>query len=289
MDSQQGQALSSGASQASPRGFRNAMLFGQFTAGAASLSEFGSLEYRQQTVQSVTNTLGYVLNSIPAEARNFMDPLGLLETYSFSISGLSGDPSAFFSLDRQTNGLKLGNSTPFETNAAYVSESFSSPETIIIGGDQAFPTQTEKEVNALSVDNQLLNLNLKNNKSVSTEEPGGSDLQFVKDITTVNLELADMPVMGIVLRNDEIDGRGTESLTLSYLNGKGGLDSLALLSPAELFSPLTLVSSEDFINNPDPTALLDTLMALAKLPQAIGASEDGNDPSTGSGLSGLSG
>jgi len=286
MNQEQLQALISGFSLPGAEGFNSAALFDQLTEATAPLANISTLEYREQLFTRTTDGLDQLLGAIPAEARNFSDPSGFVQTYSTSESANSSMTSLFvLRTVTQTNttndGVLLGEGTPLETNAFYSSVNTTSSTTNTRSG--AVLTSSETQTDTFAIDNQLLNLTLQNTGSERTL--AGQNIET--NSTTLSLDLGEMAILDLGLSNVSLNGTGIELLNLSYPNTDGGQDSLALPTSTNVLLPLAIGTAESFVNNPDPTVLLDTLTGLATLPEPIGTLVGGDNPLAGLGLPAL--
>lgn len=290
MNQEQLQALISGFSLPSDGSFDSAALFDQLTAATAPLADFSTLEYRQQLFNGVTEGLDQLVGAIPTEVRNFNDAPGVVETYSVSETANSTVTSAvIFRTTTQTtttnDGILLGEGTPLETNAFH--ESVSSTSTTSNRFSGATLATTESQTDTFGIDNQLVNLTLQNSESSGSATLLGQTTEFASNATTLSLDLADMEILDVGLTNASLNGVGIELLTLSYPNAEGGQDNLALPTSTNVLLPLALGVAEGFVNNPDPTAVLDTLTGLVDLPEPIAALAGGDNPLAGLGLPAL--
>lgn len=286
MNQEQLQTLISGFTLPSNGSFDSATLFDQLTEATAPLADFSTLEYREQLFNGVTDGLDQFVGAIPAEARNFSDPSGFLQTNSTAESATSTTTTAFiFRTVTQTNttndGVLLGEGTPLETNGYYDSVNTTSTTTNRLNGSVL--TSSETQTDTFGIENQLANLTLQNTDSERTI--AGQNIET--NSTTLSLDLADMQILDVGLSNVSLNGTGIELLTLSYPNAEGGQDSLALPTSTNVLLPLALGAAEGFVNNPDPTALLDTVTGLVTLPEPIGSLVGGDNPLAGLGLSEL--
>lgn len=290
MNQEQLQALISGFSLPSDGSFDSAALFDQLTTATAPLADFSTLEYRQQLFNGVTEGLDQLVGAIPTEVRNFNDAPGVVETYSVSETANSTVTSAvIFRTTTQTtttnDGILLGEGTPLETNAFH--ESVSSTSTTSNRFSGATLATTESQTDTFGIDNQLVNLTLQNSESSGSATLLGQTTEFASNATTLSLDLADMEILDVGLTNASLNGVGIELLTLSYPNAEGGQDNLALPTSTNVLLPLALGIAEGFVNNPDPTAVLDTLTGLVDLPEPIAALAGGDNPLAGLGLPAL--
>lgn len=290
MNQEQLQALISGFSLPSDGSFDSAALFDQLTTATAPLADFSTLEYRQQLFNGVTEGLDQLVGAIPTEVRNFNDAPGVVETYSVSETANSTVTSAvIFRTTTQTtttnDGILLGEGTPLETNAFH--ESVSSTSTTNNRFSGATLATTESQTDTFGIDNQLVNLTLQNSESSGSATLLGQTTEFASNDTTLSLDLADMEILDVGLTNASLNGVGIELLTLSYPNAEGGQDNLALPTSTNVLLPLALGVAEGFVNNPDPTAVLDTLTGLVDLPEPIAALAGGDNPLAGLGLPAL--
>lgn len=290
MNQEQLQALISGFSLPSDGSFDSAALFDQLTTATAPLADFSTLEYRQQLFNGVTEGLDQLVGAIPTEVRNFNDAPGVVETYSVSETANSTVTSAvIFRTTTQTtttnDGILLGEGTPLETNAFH--ESVSSTSTTSNRFSGATLATTESQTDTFGIDNQLVNLTLQNSESSGSATLLGQTTEFASNATTLSLDLADMEILDVGLTNASLNGVGIELLTLSYPNAEGGQDNLALPTSTNVLLPLALGVAEGFVNNPDPTAVLDTLTGLVDLPEPIAALAGGDNPLAGLGLPAL--
>jgi hypothetical protein len=283
MNQEQLQALISGFTLPGNSSFDSAALFDQLTEATAPLADFSTLEYREQLFNGVTDGLDQFVGAIPAEARNFSDPSGFVQTNSTAENATSTTTTAFvFRTVTQTNttndGVLLGEGTPLETNGYYESVNTTSTTTNRLNGSVL--TSSESQTDTFGIENQLANLTLQNTDSERTI--AGQNIET--NSTTLSLDLADMQILDVGLSNVSLNGTGVELLTLSYPNAEGGQDSLALPTSTNVLLPLALGAAEGFVNNPDPTALLDTVTGLVTLPEPIGSLAGGDNPLAGLGL-----
>lgn len=283
MNQEQLQGLISGFTLPSNGNFDSAALFDQLAEATAPLADFSTLEYREQLFNGVTDGLDQFVGAIPTEVRNFNDAPGVLETYSVSETATSNVTTAFiFRTTTQTtttnDGVLLGEGTPLETNAFHESVSTTSTTTNRLNGSTV--ASSEGQTDTFGIENQLVNLTLQNTDSERTI--AGQNIET--NSTTLSLDLADMQILDVGLSNASLNGTGIELLTVSYPNADGGQDSLALPTSTNILLPLALGAAEGFVNNPDPTALLDTVTGLVTLPEPIGSLAGGDNPLAGLGL-----
>ena len=286
MNQEQLQALISGFTLPGNGSFDSAALFDQLTEASAPLADFSTLEYREQLFNGVTDGLDQFVGALPAEARNFSDAPGFVETYSTTESTTTTATSLFVlrtvtQTDTTNDGVLLGEGTPLETNGYYESVNTTSTTTNRLNGSTV--ASSESQTDTFGIDNQLVNLTLQNVDSGTVI--AGQNIET--NSTTLSLDLADMQILDVGLSNISLNGTGIELLTLAYPNAEGGQDSLALPTSTNVLLPLALGAAEGFANNPDPTALLDTLTGLAELPEPIGALAGGENPLAGLGLPAL--
>lgn len=286
MNQEQLQALISDFTLPGNGSFDSAALFDQLTEASAPLADFSTLEYREQLFNGVTDGLDQFVGALPAEARNFSDAPGFVETYSTTESTTTTATSLFVlrtvtQTDTTNDGVLLGEGTPLETNGYYESVNTTSTTTNRLNGSTV--ASSESQTDTFGIDNQLVNLTLQNVDSGTVI--AGQNIET--NSTTLSLDLADMQILDVGLSNISLNGTGIELLTLAYPNAEGGQDSLALPTSTNVLLPLALGAAEGFANNPDPTALLDTLTGLAELPEPIGALAGGENPLAGLGLPAL--
>lgn len=284
MNQEQLQALISGFTLPSDGAFDSAALFDQLTEATAPLADVSTLEYREQLFHGATEGLDQLVGAIPTEVRNFSDPSGFIQTYS---TGETSTTEVTRILTRtisnsesSSDGLLLGEGTPLETNAFHDAETASSTTTTRSG---IVTSSSETQNDTFVIDNQLVNLNLQHTDTDNTIF--GQNVQT--STTSLSLDLADMAILDVGLTDLTLRGQPLEVLSLSYPNAEGGQDSLALPTSTNILLPLALGAAEGFVNNPDPTALLDTLTGLADLPEPIGALAGGDNPLAGLGLPAL--
>ena len=286
MNQEQLQALISGFTLPSDGAFGSAALFDQLTEATAPLADFSTLEYREQLFNGATDGLDQLVSAVPAEARNFSDPSGFLQTSSTTDTATSTATTAFIlrtvtQKDTTNDGVLLGEDTPLETNAFHESVSTTSTTTNRLNGSVL--SSSESQTDTFAIDNALANLTLQNINSDSTVLANNVQTNS----TTLSLDVADMAVLDVGLTNLSVNGAGLEFLTLAYPNAEGGQDSLALPTSTNILLPLALGAAEGFANNPDPTALVDTLTGLVDLPEPIGALAGGDNPLAGLGIPAL--
>ncbi|BET26613.1 hypothetical protein EV673_0271 [Limnobacter thiooxidans] len=289
MNQEQLQALISSFTLPGNGAFDSAALFDQLTEATAPLADFSTLEYRQQLFNGVTDGLDQFAGALPAEARNFSDAPGFVETYSVSNTTTTTANSAIIlrtvtQTTTTNDGVLLGEGTPLETNAFHDSVSTNSTTTNRLNGSTI--ASSESQTDTFGIENQLVNLTLQNNESSGNATILGQAIQTASNTTTLSLDLADMQILDVGLSNVSLNSTGVELLTLSYPNAEGAQDSLVLPTSTNVLLPLALGAAEGFANNPDPTALLDTLTGLAQLPEPIGAF-GGDNPLAGLGLPAL--
>lgn len=283
MNQEQLQALISGFTLPDNGAFDSAALFDQLTEATAPLADFSTLEYRQQLFNGVADGLDQFVGAIPTEARNFNDAPGIIETYSVGETSRTDVTRiltrTISNSESSSDGVLLGEGTPLETNAFHDSASSNSTTTSNFSG--ATVASSQSQTDTFGIDNQLVNLTLQNSESNGSATLLGQTTQFATNATTLSLDLADMQILDVGLSNVSLNGAGIELLTLSYPNAEGGQDNLALPTSTNVLLPLALGAAEGFANNPDPTALLDTLTGLADLPEPIGALAGGDNPLAG--------
>ncbi|MCR2745928.1 hypothetical protein [Limnobacter parvus] len=261
-------------------------LFEQLGESLQPITEFDTIEPREMLYHSGSDSINNLLDSVPAQYRNFSDPSGFVSTQFAEDSSTNVTETRVFgrlirSTETETHtrdeSLTVGNDTPLQTVFSHtVNESTQSTTLPLTPALNNSSTSFEE---TFSIDNDLLSAGLTHTDTSATlnESP-----LLDTHSTTLNLNIADQAEISLGLSDLSLGGeRVLEAITLTYPGLEGEPSSLVLPVSTNLLVPLALGTAEGFANNPDPTALLDLVTGIADLPVPIGSLTGGSGISEG--------
>lgn len=262
--------------------FDTSAFFDQLGTALQPLTEFDTIEQRETLYHTATTALNNYADIVPDTYQNYSDPTGTVVTqYDEQSSNAVNETRLFGRVVRRTEtetfseneSLTLGNDTPLETVFSH-SVNESNVETTF----PLTPALNNTNYNfeeSYGIENDVFSLGLTHSDNSRTL--AGNPVLDTHS-TKLELGLADMGEVSVSISDLSLLGeRVLETVTVEYPSLEGEQSTLLLPISTNLLVPLALGAAEGFANNPDPTALLDTVGSLAELPEPIGSLTGGTD------------